>query len=134
LKSSELYAQAKDVRRLAYAPYSHFEVGAALLASDGRVFTGVNVENASYALSLCAERSALAAAIGGGARAFTVIAIAGPQGASVPPCGACRQALAEFGESIAVVFAGDDGELVERPLAALLPHAFGLRRTGEVPR
>lgn len=101
---------------------------------DGRVFTGVNVENASYAMSICAERSALSAAVGAGARAFTAIAIAGPPGSAAPPCGACRQALAEFGESLAVVFAGENGELVETRLDVLLPHVFNLPRAREVRR
>jgi cytidine deaminase len=123
---AELHAHAKEARRNAYAPYSRFEVGAALLTIDGRIFTGANVENASYGVSLCAERAALAAAVGAGARAFRAIAIAGPPGARSAPCGACRQALAEFETALAVIFADEQGALVETTLAALLPDAFGL--------
>jgi cytidine deaminase len=124
---SELYARANETRRHAYAPYSRFEVGAALLAVDGRVFTGVNVENASYSLTICAERAALAAAIAAGARRFSAIAIAGPPGVATPPCGACRQALTEFGSELAVIVADERGELAELRLEGLLPHAFRLR-------
>ena len=131
---AELFARAKDVRRQAYAPYSRFEVGAALLTVDGRVFTGVNVENASYGATMCAERAALAAAIAAGARAFTAIAVAGPSGTRTPPCGLCRQALAEFGESLAVVFSDEADGFVEMRLEELLPEAFHLPGSSEVRR
>ncbi|HXP92489.1 MAG TPA: cytidine deaminase [Candidatus Binatia bacterium] len=131
---AELYARAKDVRRQAYAPYSRFEVGAALLTIDGRIFTGVNVENASYSTTVCAERAALAAAVTAGARAFSAIAIAGPPGARTPPCGACRQALAEFGESLIVIFGDENEGLIEMRLDELLPQAFHLPGAREVRR
>jgi cytidine deaminase len=124
---SDLYRRATEVRSRAYAPYSGFEVGAALLAQDGRVFTGVNVENASYAVSLCAERVALATAVAAGARAFEALAVAGPAGSQTVPCGMCRQALAEFGEALSIVFADERGDLVRTSLADLLPVAFHLR-------
>jgi cytidine deaminase len=124
--SAELHAQARDVRRHAYAPYSRFEVGAALSTIDGRVYTGVNVENAAFGVGICAERAALCAAVTAGARAFEAIAVAGPPGKRVTPCGACRQALAEFGLDLRVVYGLEDGGLAEKRLAELLPDGFEL--------
>jgi cytidine deaminase len=120
-----LFAAARTARERAYAPYSGFSVGAALRARDGRIFTGCNVENASYSLSICAERSALFGAVAAGARAFDAIAIAGPDGlAALPPCGACRQALAEFGAELLVVMGDASGALGVHTLAELLPLRF----------
>lgn len=93
----QLIRAAADAARHAYCPYSSFPVGAALLTRDGRVFTGVNVENASYGLTVCAERSAISAAVAAGALDFDTIAIAADGPNPVTPCGACRQVLAEFG-------------------------------------
>ena len=119
-----LLDQARAVRTHAYAPYSEYQVGACLQASDGTTFTGVNVENASYGVTLCAERSALAAAIAAGARSFTAIAISAK---TLPmPCGICRQALAEFSPDMRVMVADDDGQLIEQRLNELLPAAFKL--------
>ena len=120
---------ARDARSKAYAPYSGFRVGAALLDGVGRIHTGVNVENASYGLTVCAERNAVAHAIVAGARDLVGIAVAGPEGGpSVMPCGSCRQVLWEHGPDLTVVVAGTDGpRLIE--LRALLPEAFG----GEEP-
>lgn len=120
----ELLAIAAATRELAYAPYSSFRVGAALETADGTIVTGVNVENASYGLSICAERSAFVRAIAQGHRSFTQIAIAGPDGALTSPCGACRQFMAEFGPALAVTFTGPGGA-VSTTLDALLPHSFG---------
>lgn len=125
-----LLAAAIAVRRAAYAPYSGFTVGAALLARDGRVFLGVNVENASYGLSMCAERGALSAAVANGARAFDAIAVAGPDGGATMPCGACRQALFEFAPNLRVIVAGTAGPQTSA-LGALLPDAFGPQRLRE---
>lgn len=122
-----LLERASAVRANAYAPYSGFPVGAALLASDGRVYTGVNVENASYGLTTCAERSAVVSAIADGAREFVAIAIAGPgldQEAPCPPCGSCRQILHEVAPDLVVVTAGAGGHTLT-PLRDLLPMAFG---------
>jgi cytidine deaminase len=113
----------------AHAPYSGFPVGAALRCADGRVFTGVNVENASYGLTLCAERAALVAAVSAGARTFTALALAA-RGAPAP-CGACRQVLAEFCAPDMPVYAADlnsGGTTRTLILGALLPDVFRLKR------
>ncbi|MCA9529162.1 MAG: cytidine deaminase [Myxococcales bacterium] len=119
-----LRAAAAEARANAYAPYSRFSVGAALLAVDGRVFRGSNVENASYGLSLCAERAAVAAAVTAGARRFVALALV--TGASPPatPCGACRQVLSELPPSFAIRCFGADGDTVDTTVEALLPRAF----------
>jgi cytidine deaminase len=121
---ADLAALALAAQRNAYAPYSGFAVGAALQAADGRVFVGCNVENASYALAVCAERNAIAAAVVAGATTFIAVAIASPCSPPAPPCGACRQALREFGADLKVILANPAGERVETTLAALLPHSF----------
>lgn len=116
---------ARAARANAYAPYSRFEVGAAVLTADGRIFSGANVENGSYGLSLCAERVAAAAAVAGGAREFAAIAIAGPQEATTAPCGACRQFLSEFNPSMGVAYTSADRVIVTT-LDRLLPESFRL--------
>ncbi|HSV74497.1 MAG TPA: cytidine deaminase [Chthonomonadales bacterium] len=120
---------AAEARRHAYAPYSGFRVGAAVVADDDTVYAGCNVESASYGLSLCAERSAIARAIAAGrtsVRAVVVVSEAGPDGT---PCGACRQWLAEFGrDDLEVVCAAGIGERRVHRLADLLPHPFRLPR------
>ena len=121
--SVELIAQARTVLRHAYAPYSEFRVGAALAATDGRVFVGTNVESASYGLTICAERMALGAAVAAGARNFTRIAVATEVDPPAAPCGACRQLLAEFGTALEVIAAGPTSER-RWTLAQLLPDAF----------
>ncbi len=121
---SDLLAAAVDARDHAYAPYSHFSVGAALMTPDGRVFTGANVENASYGLSMCAERVAIYHALSVGVTGpFAAVAVTGPDGILAMPCGACRQVLHEFGPAMQVIVA-DAGELRSMPLRALLPEAF----------
>ena len=122
---NDLIQHARRTAAQAYCPYSNFPVGAALLADDGRIFTGVNVENASYGLTLCAERAAFAGAIAAGARNFAAIAIVGKS--SPTPCGACRQVMAEFcGPDFRVVSADlvGNGPVREFRLADLLPHGF----------
>lgn len=118
-----LLSAASDARERAYAPYSKFRVGAALDAGDGNVILGSNVENASYGLTMCAERAAVFAAVSAGFRDFTAIAIAGPEDELTSPCGACRQVLAEFNPNMTVVFTTKDGT-VETTVAELLPHSF----------
>ena len=118
----ELIAKAMKARAKAHAPYSHFAVGAALLARSGRIYTGCNVENASYGLSICAERTAVFKAISEGERDFEAIAVVTENGAT--PCGACRQVLLEFGEDIQMIVANGAGEYRVFSLRELLPEAF----------
>jgi cytidine deaminase len=117
---NELYERAKEAAAGAYAPYSRFDVGAAVLLRDGRVLTGVNVENASYPLGMCAERSALARAVAEGARPGDVEALA----VTASPCGGCRQWLLEFG--VERVLFPRDGELTSWRPDELLPASFEL--------
>lgn len=122
-QAAGLMERAREARARAYAPYSGFRVGAALLDREGRIHTAANVENASYGLSTCAERAAVAVAFAEGASEFRAVAIAGPEaGTSVPPCGSCRQVLNEFGPLIVIL----DGPIGPRqlPLSSLLPEAF----------
>jgi cytidine deaminase len=120
----ELIQRARRARRRAYAPYSGYAVGAALLASSGRIYTGVNVENAAYPSGTCAERSAAFHAVGRGERSFEAVAVVTENG--VAPCGACRQVLSEFGPEMIVLIADSDGRLVRQlKLSQLLPNAFG---------
>jgi len=128
--AARLLARARDARRHAYVPYSHFPVGAALLTEAGEVFSGCNVENASFSLTNCAERVAVQKAVSEGHHRFRAIAVTGPED-DVPcaPCGSCRQVLHEFGPAMLVVTpgsAGEDPSVV--PLGALLPGAFGPER------
>ena len=112
-----------------YSPYSRFRVGAALLTPDGQVFTGCNIENGSYGLTLCAERTALGAAVSAGHRRFTALAIAGGKGAAVRPCGACLQVLAEFcSPDFPILLAplGKQGMVERVVLRDLLPQAFSM--------
>ena len=118
-----LIRAAAGARENAYAPYSGYMVGAALLCADGRVFTGVNLENASYPAGLCAERAALAAAVTAGARHFPALAVYAE--GEVTPCGICRQALAEFGD-LDVICAGPGTKARVFRLSGLLPEAFRL--------
>ena len=129
MNDEQLLAAARLAREQAYAPYSHFQVGAAVLADDGRVYSGCNVENAAYPEGVCAEAGALSAMVlGGGRRAVTVAIIAGPSGGDIRPClpcGGCRQKIAEFSRSdTTVLVAGKDGVTQRYALAALLPSAF----------
>jgi cytidine deaminase len=119
-----LLAAAEAARTQAYCPYSGFAVGAALEADDGRLFAGCNVENASFGLTLCAERAALAAAVVAGARKFRRLVIVADAEPPVTPCGACRQALAEFGLALQVEGIGPAGAR-RWTLAQLLPDWFG---------
>ncbi len=122
-----LVSAARDARRRAYAPYSKFRIGAAV-AAGGRTFTGANVENASYGLTLCAERAAVSAAVLDGARRLDAIAIVSGTSPPTPPCGMCLQTLAEFaGPELPVLIAGPRGGTRRTTLGALLPHAFSKR-------
>jgi cytidine deaminase len=119
-----LVAAAWRVRELAYAPYSRYLVGAALLADDGRVFVGANVENASYGLCLCAERAAIGSAIAAGARHFAAIAVVTQGSEPGTPCGMCRQVLAEFAPAFPVRCVAEGGARLDSTTEALLPFAF----------
>lgn len=119
----KLIQMAIEARRWAYAPYSHYPVGAALLTSSGRMYDGVNVENAAYPSTMCAERVAVFKAVSEGEQQFDAIAVVTENGGS--PCGSCRQVLAEFGLDLVVLIADQTGRLVtETSLSDLLPHAF----------
>lgn len=117
-----LVAEALQARERAYAPYSGYRVGAALLGRSGRVYTGCNVENAAYPLSTCAERAAVVKAVSEGEREFIAIAVATANGGA--PCGACRQVLREFGEDIVVLIADSSGDYRETTVGELLPGSF----------
>ena len=118
-----LIAAATAARQMAYAPYSGFAVGAALLAADGQVTTGCNVENASYGLGVCAERNAIFHAVADGVRDFVAVAVVTENG--VTPCGACRQVLAEFNPDMVVIVGDTAGNRRVYTLRQLLPDAFG---------
>lgn len=121
-----LLEAARQAQHGAYAPYSRFRVGAALLAGDGRTYRAANVENAAYPASMCAERAAVAQAVAAGARTFLALAVVGDGAGPCPPCGLCRQALYEFAPDLLVVAAGTSGEPARFLLARdLLPHGFG---------
>jgi cytidine deaminase len=124
-----LIRAARDARESAYAPYSKFQVGAALLTKDARVFSGCNVENASYGLSNCAERTALYSAIATGYRPgdFTHLVVIGDTDEPVSPCGACRQVMFELGGAeLVVVQTNLHGAITKTTAAKLLPDAFGI--------
>jgi cytidine deaminase len=114
---------ALQAREWAYAPYSHYRVGAALLTASGKIYEGVNIENAAFSATVCAERVAVFKAVSEGERDFVAIAIATKDGGS--PCGVCRQVMSEFGQSMMVLMVDDSARVVkETPLAELLPGAF----------
>jgi cytidine deaminase len=119
----KIVSEALEVRKKAYAPYSKYAVGAALLTQEGNIYRGVNVENAAYPTSMCAERAAVFSAVAGGERSITAIAVASANGGA--PCGACRQVLSEFGLDTLVLVVDEQGQVViEKTVAELLPDAF----------
>lgn len=122
---TELYALAKKVRENAYAPYSGFKVGASLFSESGKIYVGCNVENASYGLTICAERAAIYNAISKGERAFKAIVICADETNPVPPCGACLQVMAEFGDFDVFSF-NLEGKFLQMRLSDLLPYTFRL--------
>ena len=125
MTDKELFRMAVEASENAYAPFSNFHVGAALLTEDGKVFTGVNIENSSYGATICAERTAMVKAISEGARGFESIAIAGNGGTSWP-CGICRQFMYEFCPEIRVISGENEDELQVYTLKELLPEGFKL--------
>jgi len=123
-RDRELVDRALDARSNAYAPYSNYPVGAALRTDSGEVYTGVNVENAAFPLSMCAERSAVFSAVTAGEKSFQAIAVATRNGGS--PCGSCRQVLSEFGLETRVLIADQEGVVLqETTVGELLPGQFG---------
>ena len=129
---AELLRRARELKGRSYSPYSHFRVGAVIVTADGHRFEGVNVENASYRLTTCAEQSAIAGMITAGVRS-DIIAVAtvgdGPEPCT--PCGACRQTIFEFGPAATVYASGDGGHPLTISITDLLPHAFGPRRLAQ---
>jgi len=126
----KLVRQALAARKRAYAPYSHYPVGAALLTASGRIYKGANIENAAYPVTICAERVAVFKAVSEGERDFVAVAVVTTNGGS--PCGSCRQVLAEFGLDTVVLIAHKDGQIVlETTVRDLLPGAF---RPGDLVR
>ncbi len=123
-----LISEARKAAEKAYSPFSKVEVGAAILTSDGRVFSGCNVENSSYGLSICAERTAAVKAVSSGARSFEAVAIVSNLEGLTYPCGACRQFLSEFGDDIMVVVATKKGRVKRHGLGELLPETFLLKK------
>ena len=124
MSPDELLDNAEKARAFAYAPYSKFAVGAAVDVGDGVIVTGCNVENASYGLSICAERVALCTAVARGYTRMHAIAVAGPRSGATLPCGACRQFMAEFDPELPVSYTAPEGP-VHTTLKALLPYSFG---------
>ncbi|PNR98070.1 cytidine deaminase [Petrotoga olearia] len=118
-----LYEEAMKTRENAYTPYSNFKVGASLLSDNGEIFSGCNVENASYGLSLCAERNTIFSAVARGERKFKAMLIVAEGEAPVKPCGACRQVMAEFGD-FDVYLANTKGKIEKTKVSELLPNAF----------
>ncbi len=129
-RDEALVAEAAAAREAAYAPYSKFRVGAAVRARDGRIFRGCNVENASYPLSVCAERNAVAAMVVAGAREIEAIAVVTDRDPPVTPCGGCRQVIRELGPRARVILASTRGARAETTIEDLLPRSFGPRDLG----
>ena len=125
MMKQELLNAALSARERAYAPYSKFLVGAAVLAKSGKIYTGCNIENASYGLTVCAERNALFSAVGAGEREFTALCVVGDTEAPISPCGACRQVMAEF-KVPRIILVNLKGDVKEYTLEELLPYGFSL--------
>lgn len=122
---SELLLRARQASEAAYAPYSHFRVGAAVLSGQGDIFVGCNCENASYGATICAERNAIGSLIASGQRQIITVLVYTPTSAPTTPCGICRQVINEFSPSASIVCACDGPDLIETGLEQLLPSAFG---------
>jgi cytidine deaminase len=126
MNETKLIEKAIEAMNKAYAPYSSFKVGAALLTKSGRIFTGCNVENASFGLSICAERVAIFSAVSAGELQFEKLVVVANTDSPVSPCGACRQVMSEFGD-FEVLLVNTRGELVRTRVSELLPRAFKLK-------
>lgn len=121
----KLIREAEKARKKAYTPYSKFKVGAAVLCDDGKIFSGCNIENASFGLSICAERVAFFKAISEGSTKIIAIAVIGNTNKPCSPCGACRQVISEFGEDIPLIMTNLKGDVRIKKIKELLPEAFG---------
>ncbi|MBI4833958.1 MAG: cytidine deaminase [Planctomycetes bacterium] len=126
MKNAELINQAKAAMKNAYVPYSRFKVGAALLTMGNKVFTGSNIENASYGLTVCAERVAIFKAVSEGELKFKMMVIVTNSSKIAMPCGACLQVIAEFAPKLELILATTKGKYIKRKLSGLLPEAFTL--------
>ncbi|HEC92872.1 MAG TPA: cytidine deaminase [Candidatus Atribacteria bacterium] len=124
LSYEKLFKEAEKARKKAYTPYSKFKVGAAVLTTDGKIFTGCNIENASFGLTVCAERVAILKAISEGSYKFEAMAIIGDTERPCSPCGACRQVISEFGEDIKIAMSNLKGDVKIKKISELLPEAF----------
>jgi cytidine deaminase len=129
-RKEELIAIASGARRRAYAPYSHFRVGAAIESTSGRIYSGCNIENSSYGLTICAERTAIFKAISEAERNFKAIAIVADDPDFTPPCGACRQVLFDLAGNIDIIMVNDRGKVRVIKLKELLPMAFDSKHLG----
>lgn len=128
----ELLRRAREVRNRAYAPYSQFRVGAVVVTVDGYVFDGVNVENASYRMTTCAEQTAIASMVAAGVRGpIAAVAVVGDGHSPCTPCGACRQTIFEFGAEAMIYASGDGGRPLVKSITELLPYGFGPRRLAQ---
>lgn len=123
-KAKKLVKIASSARKKAYAPYSKFKVGAALEAENGKIYTGCNIENASYGITVCAERVALVKAVSEGVKKFKRIAVVANSKKPCPPCGICRQALYEFAPKMEIIMANLKGKMMSENISRLLAHAF----------
>lgn len=121
----QLIRKALEAKEKSYAPYSNFHVGAALLTKDGKIYTGCNIESASYTPTNCAERTAIFKAVSEGDREFVAIAIVGDSDGYTYPCGVCRQVIREFGKNIKIIVAKSEDDYREYDLEELFPHSFG---------
>jgi cytidine deaminase len=128
-KKSKLLAAARQARERAYAPYSNFPVGAAVLGADGKIYRGCNVENSSFGLTCCAERNAVFGMVAAGEREIREVLVIGETEEILPPCGACRQVIAEFARpSVVVHMCNRSGDCRDITVAELIPHAFRLKK------
>jgi cytidine deaminase len=132
LDEADLLRRARTARQRAYAPYSHFHVGAVVVTAEGEVVEGANVENASYGLTMCAERVAIGTMAAAGLRGpIVAVAVVGDGEDALMPCGACRQVIFEFGPEAVVYGSGDGGRPLRSSIRDLLPHAFGVGRLNQ---
>ncbi|MCK4533802.1 cytidine deaminase [bacterium] len=122
----ELIKQAKQAKKKSYCPYSKFPVGASVLTGKGKIYQGCNVENSSYGLSICAERTAIFNTIAGGETEIIALCVVGDGSKWISPCGACRQVIYEFGKNVLIIMVRGDGKIKQKQISCLLPEAFKL--------